>query len=65
MSKVTVDCGGSNNEKPSLPDKPKNITNIKRILEYKNSSKKHNIEKYPDIMKETRKKYKNFKERSF
>ena len=61
----TVDCGGSSPEKPSLPEKPKNITDIKKILQFKNSSRVMEDEKYPDIMKQTSKKPKNFKERCF
>ena len=41
-----------NREKPSLPDRPKNICDIKKILEMKNSSKDIN-DRNIELMKST------------
>ena len=49
VSIVTVNSK-SNPEKPSLPDKPKNISDIKKILELRNSLKSSD-----DLIKSTRK----------
>ena len=39
VSRITVNSPPPNLEKPSLPDRPKNINDIKKILEIKNSTK--------------------------
>ena len=52
VSRITVNSPPPNLEKPSLPDRPKNINDIKKILEIKNSPKDGN-DRNIELMKST------------